>query len=67
MIKTKNNKKEIKKCHFCDKNLVKKYISQHIRQIHKENEYCNIIKRGMTYKNLSLFYIQFGGVYLILP
>ena len=52
MTKKKKSEKEIIKCPFCDKDLIKKYISQHIRRIHKENEYCNIIKRGMTYKNL---------------
>lgn len=46
---TSAHKKEIIHCPICDKNLIKKYISQHIRKIHKNNDYCSIIKRGMTY------------------
>lgn len=53
MSKRKTSSKQIIKCPFCDNDYVKKYISMHIRRIHKSNEYCTIIRRGMTYKNLS--------------
>ena len=49
MEKSKNIKPSIL-CPICNKRFIKKYISQHIRRLHKNNEYCKIVKRGMTYK-----------------
>ena len=45
----KNKTKEKIKCPICDKSLIKQYISHHLRKMHKDNIYCKIIQRGMTY------------------
>lgn len=47
----KNNNNKIKiNCPICNKQLVKKYISQHIRSQHPNDNYCKFICKGTTYK-----------------
>lgn len=41
--------KEKIECPLCQKQITKKYFSQHIRCKHSDNIYCKIVKRGMTY------------------
>ena len=73
MKKLNSKSKPIIQCQICKKNLIKKYISQHIRRAHKSNDYCSIIKRGMTYKgfrtnlqnNISKKF--FSVIYVIKP
>ena len=57
MAKDKINKSKIH-CPICNKNLIKKYISQHIKRQHKNDNYCKFVSRGMTYKNFGYNYFQ---------
>lgn len=48
MVKNNNNKPTIS-CRICNKKLIKKYISMHIKLKHKNDQYCKFISRGITY------------------
>ena len=53
MKKRSSKIKPVVNCPICDKRLIKKYISQHIRRVHKSNDYCSIIKIGMIYRGFK--------------
>jgi hypothetical protein len=47
----KNNNNKIKiNCPICNKQIIKKYISQHIRSQHPNDNYCKFVCKGTTYK-----------------
>ena len=58
MAKNNNNKNKVN-CPICNKGLIKKYISQHIRGQHKNDNYCKIVCRGMTYNIFNSNNINF--------
>ena len=43
-----SKKKQTIICGICKKEYIKQYISQHFRKIHKNSDYCSIVKKGMT-------------------
>lgn len=49
-----NSKKKMKiHCPLCNRLYIKQYISEHIRNTHKNDEYCNIVSRGIVYKKFN--------------
>lgn len=40
-------------CSLCKRFYIKQYISEHIRNTHENDEYCNIVSRGIVYKRFN--------------